>query len=349
MSLQIAESTFITKKDSKLAAVDIYGDIDKEAKNPGTQVSGITSGIRTPNIAGEINKLTEDLTKAFSGGGSFEDAMSRVKGILNNKDKLVDNLKDAISKDVLTHVGLGSQAGTITDILAGRKKPDELLGVVAGINPQMKIIVNGVDKIMNAKDLATATGITGLLSELTGDDTLAKVLDLSPEFLIFGQMLDSATSLRIPEIVDLVFNEVDDSQRSKLMISKIPKIARNSDIDTLEKINDRVGKYALNAAHPDIISDILANYKTFSGDNPTEEEIQQLSILLNNINERWWAYDRNGTTVYDLGVVSNLSEHAHFALSRLDEVKDIIALFNVYEPEPLSSLLDTYKPWITAV
>lgn len=347
MSLKIAETTFITKADSGLAAVDIYGDIDKEAKSPGGQTSGLGGGIRTPNIAGEINKITEDLTKALQGTGSFEDTIGRVNDILKNKDKLVDNLKDAVSNDLLTHIGLGAQAGTITDILAGRKDPSDLLGVVAATNPQMKIVVSGVEKILDAKDIGTANGIASLLGELTGNTELAKVFDLAPEFLIYSTLLDDMTKLRIPELIDLVFDEVDESQKSKLMTASIPRVAKRSDLLTLEKISDYVGRYALQSTHPDIIKDLLANYKTVSGELPTAEEITHLKGVLDNIDETWWSYNRDGKEIPDLGVLSNLSEHAHFALSKMEGIKEVRALFNLYETLPLPTLLETYKPWVT--
>lgn len=349
VALVIAETTFITKQGSGLAAVDVYGDIDKSPKSPGGSLSGLPGNIKTPNMAGEINKITDLFTKAM-GGKSTEDAIKGVRDILKNKDKLLDNLKEGLYKDVLTNVGLGPQAGDITDVLAGRKDPKTLLGTAAGYSPQMKIVVNGVEKILAAKELGTATGVVNLLTELTGNTELGKVLNLAPEFLLYGSLLGDATKLRMPELIDVIFEKsADVDQREKVMITGIPTVVANSDIETLEKIATTLGNEALVAIQPDIIPSILTNYKTLSGLPPTPADVEQLTTMLERIDTKWLTYNRYGVDVVDLSVLNNLSPHAYEALRLVPEVKDVLALVGLYKTQTLGELLHTYKPWIKSI
>lgn len=349
MSLQIAETKFITKASSGLAAVDVYGTSpEKQAKNAGSVLSGLAAGFKTPNTAGEVNKIVDGLTKALekTKGKSYTEQMAALKGVLGGKDALLKNFKNSLVTDVLTNVGFGKNAKEIAGVLVGDRDPSNLLTALGKTNPEMKIVVNGIQTVMGAKDLDTAVGIADLLGKLTGNTELVKVFDLQPETLLLKSLLDSATMFRVPSLIDTILDSASsDKERKVLLVASVPKTAENSDLETILKTMKEIGDTNTYRTHPTLVVDLLANYIPVSGMSPTKEEGSQLREILDRLKPEWWLVERNGEKVYNLDAFYNLSQSAKEALYQFNDLSVPLTLTGVYRPKEFDTLRTEARPW----
>lgn len=349
MSLQIAETKFITKSSSGLAAVDVYGQSPtKEAKNAGSILSGIGAGFNTPNTAGKINSIVDGLTKALENtkGKSFEDQMKAIKAVVGGKDALLKDFKNSIVSDVLTNVGFGANAKEIAGVLVGDRDPSNLLSALGKTNPQMKIVVNGIQTVMSAKDLDTAQGIGNLLGKLSGNSELVKVFDLQPEAMLLKSLLDKATMFRIPALVDSILDSTDsDEQKTSLLVASTPKAAFHSDLNTITKAMDKIGDANTLRTHPTLITDILGNFVPVSGEAATPADGVLLREVLDRLQPEWWLTDRGGRRVYNLDMFYNLSVDAYSVLSVMEDVKIPVVLSGLYPVSDLEDIKIKTRPW----
>lgn len=349
MALQIAETKFITKASSGLAAVDVYGaSPPKEAKNAGSLLSGLVAGFKTPNTAGEINKIADSLTKALekTKGKSYAEQMKALKSVLGGKDALLKNFKNSMVTDVLTNVGFGANAKEIAGVLVGDRDPTNLLTALGKTNPEMKIVVGGIQTVVAAKNLDTAVGIGELLGKLTGNTELVKVFNLQPETLMLKSLLDSATMFRVPHLIDAILDSSSsDKEKRVLLVAIVPKTALHSDLDTLLKTMTEIGDTNTYRTHPTLIVDILANYIPLSGLSPTKEESEQLRSILDRLKPEWWLTDRGGERVYDLDVFYKISQSSVEALYMFNDLRVPLTLTGIYPSLDIGTLGLQVRPW----
>lgn len=348
MSIQIAETRFITKSSSGLAAVDVYGKSpDKTPINSGGTV-GIGGGFNTPVTAGKINELVKGLTDALNKtkGQPIDKVLAAVKQVAGNKKALIEGFKNTLVTDALTNIGFGKNAKEIAGVLIGDRDPTNLLAAFGKTNPEMGIVVNGIQTIVNAKDLDSAKGIGVLLGQLTGNSALVKVLDLQPETLLLKSLLDDATKLRVPALIDAILDSTKDNQdKIKLLVLSSPRAAQNSDLETLKKTMDEIGDTNTLNTHPTLVSDILRNYRTLSGDAPTEADSVELQDVLNRLKPEWWLTTRNGETDYDLDPFYRVSRHAVEALKGVEALKIPLAMVGLYPVQEIVDLKLSVRPW----
>lgn len=361
MSLQIAETRFITKASSGLAAIDVYGTTPtKIAANAGSIKSGLGAAFKTPNTSGQINKIVDGLTDALTktGGKSFEDQLKAVKAVIGNKEALIANFKNGLVTDVLTNVGFGANAKEIAGVLVGDRDPTSLLTALGKTTPEMALVVNGIKTVMSADKLDTAQGISALLNKLSGNSELVKVFDLQPETLLLKTLLDDATKLRVPELVDAILETAaDDKQRRALLIASTPKAVLHSDLDTVVKTMEFIGDVNTHRTYPDIIADILASYKAPAAralqtvENPDESsgiiaiDKEQLMSVLERLKPQWWLTTRDDVQVYNLDIFYNVSPDAVEALSQVPELTVPISMAGLYPIGYVQDINAHVRPW----
>lgn len=356
MALQIAETRFITRHKDGVAAVDVYGDSPKsEPINAGSTKSGLGSDLKIPNL-GKFNSSADNLKKVGASiekalkdtrGKSFSEISKAVSTAVGGKKGLINSIALGSITDALTNVGFSKNAKEIAGELLGARDPNNLLGLIGASDPQMKILVDGIGVVRSAKDLDTAQGISNMLGALTGNTELVKVLALQPQALVLKTLLDDATSLRIPSLVDTILGTIEEeSQKKQLLYSLAPKAAENSDLYTIELIMDSLGGYNLNRTYPDLTNSIVTNWTTLSGLSPTEEDITSLLTTLNKLNPDWYYTKRNGKKVYNLDLFSVVSPHAEHAFKTNPELLVPLALSGKYTPQEVRTLFKKQRPWI---
>lgn len=339
MSLEIAETTYITSKGSNLATVDVYGkkSVDKVAVNAGG-LAGIAEKLNIPltgKIFGELDKKIAKMKgkDGVWGLDDIDDVVKEVRNITKDK-KLLDNLKQSLVTDTLNKAGLSLNPATIQ-------------GIVSGNIDVNKLVFNEFGVKADISKLDTANGITTFLTELTGSSKYAELIKQDETFGVLKNLFDQATKLRIPKIVDKFIEVVnDDKVRRKLLLKSIPKTIDNSDIDTLDKIGNELGYNTIADVHPEAITHLLSKYSTLNGNLPDKEDAVKLKTLLDNITPNWWKTTRNGVEVFSLAPFSNLSGHAKIALSFIPEVAPVVIMSGIYDTRSIEEIMDEKRPWI---
>lgn len=347
MAVQIAETRFITKSSSGLASVDVYGGSpEKTALNNGGSSQG--PGFTTPNTAGKINELVAGLTDVLgkTKGQSIDKVLAAVKGVVGNKKGLIEGFKNTLVTDALTNLGFGKNAKEIAGVIIGGGDANNILAAFGKTNPEMGIVVNGIQTVINAKDLNTAQGVGILLGQLTGNADLVKVLDLQPETLLLKSLLADATRLRVPELVDAILDSAKENKdRVKLLVLTTPQAAVNSDLETVKKTMELIGDTNTLRTHPTLLTDILKNYTTVSGGAPTPEEREELKTVLERLQPEWWLTTRNDEMVYNLDPFYKISEQAREALVGIPVLKVPLALVGLYSVQEVVDLKLSTRPW----
>lgn len=348
MPVQIAPTEFITTQDSGLATKDVY-DTNPETLigNAFVASSGWGFDMKMPILSGKIGEVTQLFDGIKKNAAGIKQGINGVREIIKNKDKILSDLKDSISTDLLTHVGLGSYAGSINDVIAGRKSPESLLGVISSKDPQMKIIIDGVQTIRNAKDLDSAKGVFDLLGAVTGNSKLAEVLNLQPEFILYSNLLTKASKLRIPEITDKVLEYIDKDQKDKIYLANINRVTENSDLVTLEKIAEELGYTAVINSYPNVVKTLLESYTTLSGDSPTLKEAEEFDAFLTKLDKDWLYSYRGDSKVINFGLFENISSDSYDTLNLLDKYQSFLPIARLYPVDGIRGLTTKYKPWIT--
>lgn len=351
MALKIADTQFITKHDTGVAAVDVYGQSpEKQPVNTSANKTNLPSGFKTPNTKGLFDSLAKGGLSAFDSksGQSIGNIVKGVTSVLGDKRSVSDSLKKALVSDVLSNVGFDKNAVEISGVLFGKRDKDSVMGVLSKLNPQMEVVVGGVKTIMDAGKLDSAQGIVGLISNLTGNTDLVKVLNIEPQMMVLQSLMNEATKLRIPSLIDTIIStRKEKKHQTQLLIMSAPSAASNSDLDTLSKILDTMGDSNVLKTYPDIIKSILSGYKTKHGQDPSETDANELFGLLTRIKHEWWITDRDGSKVYDLSLFENLSRHAKLALSRFDEVAVCVCVSGVYKSsfKQAKEIIKPLRPW----
>lgn len=359
MAISITQTTFVTTQQSGLATKDVYGSkvSNKTPVNGGKQV---INGVTMPNsIMSKINlstsatnkrfdKLIADLTKvAEDSNGDYRKLIDGAKKVAGNKALLRKEFQGALLTDVLTNLGYGDKAVKVAGQIIGEKDYRKLMGTIGQLEPDAGIVINGITTILDAKNLDTATGITEVLTKLTGDSKLAQVLDLKEEAALLKGTLQKATALRIPELFDAIVDKVKDRKAKKrLMIQSVPSAASNSDIVSVRKVMDEITPEAVYTTYPDSTRWLVTNYKTLEGKDPTKEDETQLLTTLSDLNSEWWLIDRNGEKVVNYALFLNISEHSRQIFIKHNVLKFPATLAKKYKQNDYKQLSAKFRPWI---
>lgn len=349
MALSIAETTFITSSKSNLAAVDVYGKpVPTTPVNGGSKKQSILDKVtaeHTGNIIGEmygnsLKKLNESLMS-----GNYDKMMEGIKGVFNGKEML-KGIKEGVVTDVLNNVGFGKDAQAMARVLLAGGDTNTMLSGLGKINPTLSVLTNGVSTIVNG-DFKSATGLVGMMTALTGNSELMKIMNLEPHILVFKNMLQIASAFRVPELIDSIINRAKKDGVSAEMIMPIASEAfiENSDIESINKVAELVGEEYFQLSDPKSIIKLLANYKTRHGDFPTEEECAEFEKLLDKIKSRWYVYNRNGEEILNLDMFVNISPHTHYVLWKQEKLRIALLCGSKFKVRSIQSHINEKRPW----
>lgn len=313
MAISVAKTVYETKAYKPLAAIDVYGEpekgdgpINNETKIPEALANG-TLDIFSPKGTAQLkDKIFKDV------GKSLEKALSEIGEFVKNPKDFRDALSKEILGDTLKSIGY---TGTLDEAVQAIKKPinfRDVLGGMGDANPALKVIIGDVEKMIDGKDLHTATGIAALLSGLTGNDGLMQVLAVSPKVSVVKGFIDMAMELNLPGAIDELIKTVDDKEEQRqLKLHSTDNAAYHTSLDfLLGQIEDTdIGAGAIVSLYPDINTTTLENYK-IKGETPTPEETVLLLNVLNKIDPFWMSYNRNGTPINDLSTLATASDDA---------------------------------------
>lgn len=359
MAKATASTQFITTQKSGLAVKDVYDgqSSEKEVLNIGSKVgvgkldtdTATKAMIDPKSLRGRFQEYNEKIRKATSDKrlGSIDTALDKVRNAVGNKESIINDLKGGLLTDVLTGLGYKDDASIVAGMIIGEKDPLKILGGLGQLDPNIGVVIDGINTIINAKDLDSVTGIADVLQQLTGNTDLIKVLQLENEAALLGGVLEKAIRLRVPTIVDVILDTVKERKtRQRLLIQSVPVIAHNSDLVTLRKVANLIGWRGIYATYPMVIHWLLANYRTTGGTSPTKMDAKEFIDILIALKPDWWLTKRGDDNVLNFEMMVQVSEHAKIALSYKEDLRTLSALANQYKNRGFRDILNTTRPWI---
>lgn len=365
MAVNLIPTSFITEDDKKLAVVDVYTQTKEAVSNSVfKQVdTGLTTATTVTNeVKGELVKsitavksitsqsplqialgvatgsLTKDSILGQMGVLDKKSALEKLKSAIN--PNLVNDIKGNLLTGLLKGVGFkGDSEALVKGVLGlpGGKTP---INVLLDANPKLKVIYNAVDVIKTADNLDNAKGVASLLTSLTGDSELAKVLDMESQFSAMGNVMTIANFWNVPSLVDKAIDHFDDDDdKRKFAIANAPAAINSGGLYMINKITEIAGIGAVISNVPQAISRILSGYRLPAGlKEMTSIEAQLLVDTLSSLNPNWFQYQRNGVWVSNLEPFQVASADAIKAFKLLGLYTVEIAIAKTYPKTNLIAL-----------
>ncbi len=125
-----------------------------------------------------------------------------------------------------------------------------------------RLMVNQITTSINNKSIDSATGIVSLLTSMTGNSDIAKILDMQSSFALGNAMLKTISELQIPALIDSVVNLYQTIEDQKyVLLGNLRNACLMSDMTAIQTTINKAGVSACVAQVPDIIKLILQYYR----------------------------------------------------------------------------------------
>lgn len=351
MAVNLIPSSFITDDDKKLSVVDVYTETKEQISNSVfkqvdvglttattvtnevkgelvksiTAVKGVFNDKPLPFLIKDIAQGKFDVKKLKSEMGVLDKAaaIAKLKSAIN--PNLVNDVKGNLLKGVLNGVGFTGDSDALVKGILGLPGGKTPINVLLDSSPKLKVLYDANTVIKSAKDINDAKGVASLLTSLSGNSELAKVLDMESQFATMSSIMQVADEWNAPELIDKTVDFFEDiNDKYDFSMKNIKKAIKEGSMKSLRRIRDVVGAEAIMQTTPQAIYRILAGYRIPSSMKTlTLDEANHLNDLLNSLNPNWFQYQRNGVWI------SNLEP---FQVASADAVK-VFKLLGLYTVE----------------
>ena len=336
MAGKIAQSIFTTGAKDELLTVDVYKVKDSAVKN---------------NIVESV----------FDFGGEALNSIRNDPGIISDLARVLDKSSGKLTIDaaaltsrLMSAAGGNSTFSKLSNTLKGGAV--NLLEKV-GISPSTSIGIAATvgDVISNVRpeDLTDARGIVDVLSRITGNSEVARLLDLDAEAAFLGSILSEAMRLGIPDAIDVLTEVVSGEEvQRRFLQDNLRAAVSMSDLKSVRRIVEKIGRQAALAQIPNIIELILTFYFYQSEKDRREKAraLNELVSLLDFIKPGWFVYEGRkveaGETVTRMGVFSYASEDALDLFAISETYRTEIAIAFDYPSQDLLNMTQQMYPYV---
>lgn len=357
MSLKIAETHFITKHDSGVAAADVYHEqAPSTPVNTGSKLSDFSAKSNLPHTGNkQINGFLDGVYK--QAGLSTDHYVSPVEAGYKlgqffakgaNRDAILNSAKTFGINSALTNLGFDKVAGELGDqILGGHPDPSKIIGLIGKQHPEWGLWIQGAQLLLDHHNRHHAQKAVEILNLIDQVNEPVEVVDLVAQKQLILGLLTEAIKARSPELVERALSQLkNEKDRKELLFMCVLVAGEASDLVTLNKILDFFSGSSLLATYPTLVKTILSNYKTLSGKDPTKEDGKDLVDTLTRITPKWLYTKRGNEEVYDLSIMSKLSDHGYKALLMVRHGLVPLLLRNKYDTVKVIEHTKKLRPWI---
>ena len=273
-----------------------------------------------------------------------------VKDLGNNFTKNIDSLGGKVLTNVLKNSGYLGDPAELVDGLLGASKGKPLTEMIKYQKDQIKMIVNGTEKVVSDIkdfDIDSVGSVLSMINGIVSDTNLATALNLTAEFAMLKELNDSSLLLGLAGTIDCILEYKKDKKEQRLiLLDGLPIAVRMSNIEYINTTIDRCGLGSVWSRCPDIIAELLASYK-FDGDStyPTEYNKMQLVSVLDRLYTDWEFIRSVGTQKINLNVFTRISSDASATLSLDDRFKEAITIANMYMPREANAAFKSAYKW----
>lgn len=309
---------------------------------PTTSEDGLSGGalgklISKKGIGGSggfFDSALESFATAASGQAPPVKLVDRLQSIVDsgalNPDEIRKRMKemgnnvDALSGQILSNTL--KNAGWIDDATAKNLFGGGLQNSINNVKNAAKgfrMMVDDAEQYIKDIDFTSATGISKLVSELTGQKDLLKVLGIEDTLKGLKLVNDIASAWGIPGLADKLMGTLpNEEDKTEYIINLLPSALGSAHLENINLCIDRIGAKAILAQYPQAITMVLGNYHLPADVYlPTQAQSSALVNTLARLNSDWAYYTRSGQKIFDLGVFGKATDQAKQALGFSDEYK----------------------------
>lgn len=285
MSNNILSTGFRTGPDESTAVGDVYkSNLDNETINKAGTSKARKAFSKILDQAKDDSGGLKEAIKTFKGGADGveidqEKVSDRITGVLGGQKKL----------------GMDLGADFLSDLTNDLLNSKDDKGISIDIGETVTYLKNA--------DFESAKGLTDVLNTLTDNEDVIKLTNNSTILGVFGKIIDVAIDLGIPSAIDRILDEIEDAkEKERLLITKLGRAIRASDIALINKIIDINGAARCLAEEPEAINNIIRFYRMDREvrRNQYASKLTQLVAVLNRLNSKWDVYTRDGEEIPNL-------------------------------------------------
>lgn len=293
MTVSVKPMVYVGTPKDELVVVDVYGG--KVPNSPTNLLKSVEKS--TNNALAKALVMNKDGASLFRKAADFvlsgksfngRDFAKHMLGeVFPNARASIEDLKGELLNTVGASLGLNAE----TAMAAYRATKDgdynDVLDVLATTNPIARFYVQGREIVKRAEDIEDVSDLFSLAGDIFGNSEIGKVLNLGEEFKVMKSLVDTAISLRVPELADYLIDKVDEKNREKLMRNMVYASATHGDANTIYRYLELINATELYNEEPDILKYFIQNYKFPEETGPTKENMDKVLAILDKINPGW--------------------------------------------------------------
>lgn len=337
MPSKIAQTTYESGPQDKVASSDKTLIASNTANNllPVNSDNSLTSGtlsklMSKSGIGGISKSLTSGL-EAFASvasGTTNGSLVSRLQTVVDsgalNPDAMKSRLKqlgtnvDKIGGDILAQTL--KNTGWIDDATVNNLFGNGIESSIKNaknVAKGFRLIVDDVETMVKDIDFGSVTGISNLITAVTGQSDLLKVLGIDDALAGLKLINDISNVWGIPKLADKLFNTIEkDEDKRTYILDLLPSALSSAHLENINLCIRELGASFIMAQYPQAIYLILGNYRLPAEKLiPTLDESNLLVSTLTKLDVNWDKYNRSGEMIFDLGKFSTATDVALKALS----------------------------------
>lgn len=294
MSVKVVPPLFITTPNDKLVVVDVYagGPTPAEPTNLLNSVSNVAGNALTKalgmNTSGmSIFKKAVDFTLSGKSFNGKDFAKMMLGEVFPNAKSALNDLKGGLINSIAQSIGLNADTALSAYRAVKDGDYDNIMKNLANSNPLAKLYIDGHEIIKKAEDIDSLGDLFSVAGDIFGNGQIGEMLNLGEEFTAFKSLVDTAVSLRVPELADYLIDKVDGTSKDKLTRAAAIQAGKVGDSSALFSYIYRMNAAEIMNEEPMLLEDFVSQYNFPNEDGPTPEAMNMLTSILDKLQPDW--------------------------------------------------------------
>lgn len=292
--VKIVPPLFITTPDDSLVVIDVYagGTTPAEPVNLLDSFSQQTSSALTKALgmntdAKQLFKKAADFALSGKSFNGKDFAKTMLGEAFPNAKAALNDLKGGLIDSIAKSVGLNSETALSAYRAVKDGDYENIMKNLANSNPLAKLYVDGHEIIKKAEDIDSLGDLFSVAGDIFGNSSIGKMLNLNEEFTAFKSLVDTAVSLRVPELADYLIDKVDGTSKDRLTRAAAIQAGKVGDSSALFSYIYRMNAAEVINEEPTLLIDFISQYNYPDEAGPTPEAMNMLTSILSKFEPDW--------------------------------------------------------------
>ncbi len=294
MPLQVADTSFTSGPDNKAATVDVYKDPPQRPTNttPGIapDATGTFGSLRLGGAS--VSSLLKEVAKGFATNGTIDldGALNRAAGITDITKGAMRSEGGLITDEILKGFGFyNSDLGKSLDAITKTAGGDSFSKLVQGGSHTLDVLTGGIKTdLKQFRDITGLQSLSKFIGSISGDNEFIKIFNLSDTLAVFQALNKVAVEYNLPGVMDKLIEKLDEPDKRRVVVGSSRDVYAVSDLNYVETMLSTASPEELLGNNPNLIKDILANFRTTAEyPKPDLATAQKLDGILKRIRPRW--------------------------------------------------------------